>query len=57
MKDKLVRGAPLVLLFLIGKLFDLASSCLKLFEILLFLNCYTGLSVPKTSIFDIFGKK
>ena len=37
MKDKLVHaGAPLVLLFLIRKLQDLTSSCLKVFEILLF---------------------
>ena len=37
--------------------FDLISSFLKLFQILLFLNCYTGLSVWKTRSFKTFDKK
>ena len=49
MKDKLVHArAPLVLLFLIGRLQSPTSSCWKLFEALLFLINYTGLSVSKT---------
>ena len=56
MKGKLVHaGAPLVLLFLIGRLQDLTSSCSKLFEILHFLNSYMGLSVRKPRTFEQFG--
>ena len=40
-------GAPMALLFLIGRLQDLTSSCLKLFQILLFSDGPTRLSVPK----------
>ena len=43
--------------FLNWEITDLTSSCSKLFEILLFLNCYTGLSVPKTRRFEKIGKK
>ena len=51
MKDKLVdAGARLVLLLLIGRLQDLTSSCLKFFEILLFLISYTGLHVTATGL-------
>ena len=42
--------------FLNSKLQDLTSSFLKLVEKLLFLKCYTGLSVPKTRIFEIFAR-
>ena len=43
-------GASAVLPLLIGKLQDLTSSYSKLIEILIFLKCYTELSVPKTRI-------
>ena len=50
-REKLLHaGAPSVILFLIGKLQNLTSSCSKLIEILIFLG-YTGLSVRKTKIF------
>ena len=56
-REELVHaGATLVLLFLIGKLQDLASSSSKLIEISIFLKCYNGLSVPKTRIYERFGK-
>ena len=48
-------GTPLALLLLIGRLQELTSSCLKLFEILLFLISYTRLSVPKPRTFEKFG--
>ena len=58
MQGKLVHArAPLVLLFLIGRLQDLISSCSKLFEILLFLLSYTRLSVPETRALEKFGRK
>ena len=57
-RQKLVHdGAPWVLFFLIGKLQNLTNSCWKLFKKLLFLKYYTGLSVLKTRILEIFGKK
>ena len=57
-KHKLVHaGAPLVLLFLIGRLEDLTSYCLKLVEILLFSISCTGLSFQKTRTFWNIGKK
>ena len=57
MKGKLVHaGAPLVLLFPIGRLKDLTRSCSKLFEILLFLISYTGLHASRTRILEKFGK-
>ena len=40
---------------LIGGLEDLTISCSKLFEILLFSNGYTGLSVPKRRTFEKSG--
>ena len=58
MKDKLVHaGAPSALLFLIRKLQDLTSSCLKVFEILLFSDSSMRLSVPKAIKLEIFGKR
>ena len=57
-RQKLVHaGAPSVLPFLIGKLQDLTGSYSKLIQILIFLKCCTELSVPKTGILKIFGKK
>ena len=57
-RQKLVHAqAPLVLLFLIGTLQDLKSSCSSLFEKLLFLKCFTELSVRKTRILEIFAIK
>ena len=50
-------GAPLVLVFLIGKLQDCIGSFSKLFEKLLFLKFYIDLPVPKATILEIFGKK
>ena len=56
MEDKLVdAGASLLLVFLIGKLKDLISSYLKLFEIFIFLISSAILSVPKT--FKKFANK
>ena len=50
-RQKLVHGGiPLVFPVLIGKFEDLISSYSKSIEILIFLKCYTGLSVPKTRI-------
>ena len=57
MKGKLIHAGPrLVLLFLIRKLQHPTSSCLKVFEILLFPDSYTRFCVPKTIKFEIFGK-
>ena len=57
-RQKLVNGrAPSVLLFLTEKLQNLTSCCLKVIEILIFLKSYTGLSVLKTKILEIFGKE
>ena len=50
-------GAPWVLVFSIGKLQGLTSSCSKAFKKFLFLKCYTTLSVPKTTILEILGRK
>ena len=53
-RQKLVHaGASLVLFFLIGKLQNLTSSFLKIFEIFIFLNYYTVLSVQKTRVFEM----
>ena len=49
--------APSVLLFLIGTLQGLKSSCSNLFEKLRFLKCFTELSVRKTRILEIFAIK
>ena len=57
-RQKLVHaGPPSVLYLSVPKLQNFTSSCLKIIEILIFLKCYTGLSVPKTRILEIFGKK
>ena len=57
-RQKLVHAqAPSVLLFLIGTLQDLKTSCSNSFEKLLFLKCFTELSVPKTRILEIFTIK
>ena len=50
-------GDPSVLVFVIGRVRDLASSCSKLFEISLFVMNYTLLPVPKLRTFENFGKK
>ena len=59
MRQKLVHvRAPLGFLFLIRKLQDLKnSSCLKVFEILLFSDRYARFSVAKTLKFKIFDKR
>ena len=52
--QKLVHAsAPLVLLFLIGKLQDLKSSCSKLIEILILCNSYIDLIkyLPRSKVF------
>ena len=57
-REKLVyAGAPLVLLFWIGKLHNLTCSCSKLFWKFPLLKCYTVFSVSKTTILEIFSKK
>ena len=45
----------MAVLFLIGRLQDLTSSCSKLLEILLFLISCNRLSVPKRRTFQKFG--
>ena len=50
-------GALSVFLFLIGKLQDLTSSSSEIIEILILLKCYTGLSVWKGRILEMFRKK
>ena len=59
MKDRnwFMAGDPSVLVFVIGRVRDLASSCSKLFEISLFVMNYTLLPVPKLRTFENFGKK
>ena len=56
-RHKLVHAADPSVIFLIGTLEDLTSSYSKLIEILIFFKCYTGVSVPKTRILEIFGKE
>ena len=52
-----LAAAPTVVHFLIGKLQELTNSCQNIFEKLLFSKYCIGLSVPKTTIFEIFCKK
>ena len=49
--------APWFLVLMTGKLQDLTTSWSKLFKGFLLLKCYTTISLPTTTILNIFGKK